>query len=288
MLSQQEIKDIFAESEAIITDDHFVYAKKADGWYHGSAYVNKDAIYPYTNSVSQLCGQIALYFARFEVATVVGPTVGAVNLSQWTTYWLNNTLAGWLNNTLSGGIRSITRAICADEEDVLTEQEFPCDMPNVCPKKPPISLEFESRGLVRIETSAFNGNLAVKKIKYTAKTGTRRVIKRGYDKYVKGKRCLIVEDIINTGITVTKTRDAILEAGGEVIGVACLCNRSGEKVNAGTLRVQELFSLLNVNMEMFREEDCPICKEKGRGSVRLDLGKGKEFLTRLGLKPGDK
>ena len=51
MLSEIELKQIFAEAEAIITDDHFVYAKKADGWYHGREYVNKDAIYPHTKFV---------------------------------------------------------------------------------------------------------------------------------------------------------------------------------------------------------------------------------------------
>ncbi len=274
MLDKQEIKDIFAKSGAIITDDHFVYAKKADGWYHGRAYVNKDAIYPHTNFVSQLCGQIALYFARFKVETVVGPTVGAVNLSQWTAYWLNNTLAG--------GMQPIARAICADEEDILEQKQE--SMGTIGFR------EFLANGVVKIEGEPNHlGNFgSLVKITFFTKVGTRRIIKRGYDALVKEHRCLIVEDIISTGLTVAKTRDAILEAGGEVVGVACLCNRSGGKILAPNLCVPELFSLFDVNMEMFKEEDCPICREKGRGSVRLDLGKGKEFLARLSLKPGDK
>jgi hypothetical protein len=36
-------------------------------------------------------------------------------------------------------------------------------------------------------------------------------------------------------------------------------------------------------MEMYKEDECPICKEKGFDSVRTDLGKGKEFLQRKGI-----
>lgn len=233
MLSPQRIKEIFAQASAIIPDDHFVYAKKETGWFHGPAYVNKDAIYPYTKYVSDLCRDLAVYFALARPEVVVGPTVGAVALAQWTAHWSN---WGRENDTP-------VLAVCADEEDVIEDGH---------------------------------------------KVGTRRVINRGYDKFVKGKRCLIVEDIVNSGLTVVKTIAAVEAAGGEVIGVGALCNRSGGKVTTQSLKVRELFSLLHVSMEMFPEENCPICKEKGRGSVRTDLGKGKEFLARAGIQPGDK
>lgn len=89
--------------------------------------------------------------------------------------------------------------------------------------------------------------------------------------------------MINSGLTVAKTRDAVAEAGGEVIGVGCLCNRSGGKVTAESLGVIDLFSLLDLDMQMYPEDECPICKERGLKSVRIDLGKGKEFLARRGL-----
>ena len=262
MLRKEETKEIFAKRKAIITGSHFVYARKPDGWYHGSAYVSKDAIYPYVDDVSVLCKQIACYFVdggdRIDV--VVGPTVGAVSLAQWTTHWFH--MCG-INHVL---------AICADEEDMLETREIPKVMAG--------ELDFVACGAVHID---YGDAFLPRKIRYTEKIGTRRVIKRGYDKLVMGKRCLIVEDVINSGLTVVKTRDAVLEAGGEVIGVACLCNRSGGKVTAGTLCVSELFSLLDMDMQMFPEDDCPICKEKGFGSVRTDLGKGKDFLVRKGL-----
>ena len=40
---------------AVLTNDHFVYTSGK----HGSAYVNKDAIYPHTNETSFLCSLFA-------------------------------------------------------------------------------------------------------------------------------------------------------------------------------------------------------------------------------------
>lgn len=261
MLTLQEIKDIFAKRNAIITGDHFVYAKKPDGWYHGYDYVNKDAIYPFTGAVSELCREIAHHFCEFKVEAVVGPTIGAVSLSQWTAYWLGRAL------------QQEILAVFADEEDVLEERELELIR---------ATEEFSAYGRVRIEwRPEFKGNIS--KIHFFEKVGTRRVIKRGYDSHVKDKRCLVVEDIINSGLTVQKTIDAVSRAGGQVVGVGCLCNRSGGKVTAQTLGAPELFSLLDLDMKMFKEEECPICKERGPLSVRVDLGKGKEFLARRGL-----
>lgn len=117
MLSEIERKQIFAEAEAIITDDHFVYAKKVDGWYHGREYVNKDAIYPRTKLVRLLCKDIAEHFKDEQVDVVVGPTVGAVSLSQWTAHFLT------LSREALSPVGEVL-AVCADEEDVLEQKEL--------------------------------------------------------------------------------------------------------------------------------------------------------------------
>ncbi len=113
MLSKLDISGIFARRNAIITNNHFVYAKKADGWYHGMDYVNKDAIYPYVDDVSILCREIASHFVNRGIDVVIGPTVGAVSLAQWTTYWLNHLPHNRGKQALE------VLAVCADEEDVL-------------------------------------------------------------------------------------------------------------------------------------------------------------------------
>jgi orotate phosphoribosyltransferase len=247
-----------------------VYAKKADGWYHGTAYVNKDAIYPHTRFVSPLCKEIADHFWGNDVDVVVGPTVGGVSLSQWVAHWYAP--FSYQNEVL---------AVYADEEDVFEEHN------NMKYEEFVHLLKYEfAPGIIITavnapKTEVVSGDTRfIEEVSFKIKVGTKRILKRGYDKIVKDKRCLIVEDIINSGITVQKTVKAIREAGGEVIGVGSLCNRSGGKVTANTLDVPELTSLLELDMQMFKEEECPICKEKGPESVRLDLGKGKEFLVR--------
>ena len=44
MINQQVVLRIFAEVRAVITGSHIVYTSGK----HGTAYVNKDAVYPHT------------------------------------------------------------------------------------------------------------------------------------------------------------------------------------------------------------------------------------------------
>jgi orotate phosphoribosyltransferase len=143
---------------------------------------------------------------------------------------------------------------------------------------PVISLK--SEGPVTIEY-AYNGHplFAI----YKKKIGTKRVFRRGYDKLVKGKRCLIVEDVVSSGGTVDKTCQATKLLGGIVVAVAALADRSKGKVTKETLGVDDYYVLLRVLMEMEKEEKCRKCREEGFESVRTDLGKGNEFLQRKGL-----
>lgn len=69
---------------AIITDSHVVYTSGR----HGTAYVNKDALFPYTVETSAICSQIAEQFHDAGVEVVAGPTLGGVILSQWVAYHL--------------------------------------------------------------------------------------------------------------------------------------------------------------------------------------------------------
>jgi len=268
------VKNILKTHKAVITGGHFVYAKKADGWYHGSDYVNKDAIYPHPEAVSRLCREMAsriIAALANRVDVVVGPTVGGVSLSQWTAYWLNqirqvqNDLTVLLHPTL---------AACSDEEDVIETALFEL-------QEPYGAIRFAAAGEVVVELSPFDHKIG--RILYQKKTGTRRILKRGYDKLVAGQVCVIVEDVVTSGLTVKKTADAIYEQGGRLAGAFCICNRSGGKVTAQTLNLPRLDSLLNLDMPMYPEDSCPICDERGPQSVRTDLGKGKEFLIRKGL-----
>ena len=76
--------EILRDVGALIVDDHLVYASGK----HGSAYVNKDALYPHTGKTAHLCKAMAetVHRAGIAVDLVIGPVIGGVILSQWTAY----------------------------------------------------------------------------------------------------------------------------------------------------------------------------------------------------------
>jgi len=84
-MEKQEIKRVFEKTNAIITNSHIVYTSGK----HGSAYVNKDAIYPHTVETSRLCRAIAEEFVSSNVRVVIAPAIGGVILSQWTAFHLS-------------------------------------------------------------------------------------------------------------------------------------------------------------------------------------------------------
>lgn len=84
-MNKEEMMKIFEDAEAIITGSHIVYASGR----HGSMYINKDAVYPHTASISKLCKEMAERFKGRGVEVVAGPTVGGVILSQWVAHFLS-------------------------------------------------------------------------------------------------------------------------------------------------------------------------------------------------------
>ena len=95
--------------------------------------------------------------------------------------------------------------------------------------------------------------------------GSLFTIKRGYDKMIKNKRILIVEDIVTTGGSIHQLASLVPQYGGVVAGAVCLVNRGG--VNWPWLR-----SLSTVNVQTWKPEDCPLCKDCI--PVNKDVGHG--------------
>ena len=82
-MNEQEVLQVLSKVGAVITG-HIVYTSGL----HGTAYVNKDAVYPHTEETSRLCRAIAERFAPDKVEVVIAPAIGGVILSQWTAYHL--------------------------------------------------------------------------------------------------------------------------------------------------------------------------------------------------------
>ena len=208
-MNEQEVLKMLEGVGAVITDSHIVYTSGK----HGSAYVNKDAVYPHTRETSRLCREIAYQFANDDVQVVIAPAIGGVILMTWTARHLSDM-------TLNG-----------------------CEVLGV----------------------------------YAEKEGDGFVIKRGYDKLVTGKNVLVVEDILTTGGSVKKVIEAVRALGGNVVGLAVLCNRGG--ITAQDVGgVPKLFALTNVKLDAWDEADCPLCRQGI--AVNIDVGKGRDFLAR--------
>lgn len=85
-MKEQFALETLGKVGAVITDSHIVYTSGK----HGSAYVNKDAVYPHTFLTSALCCEIAEQFVDDGVNVVIAPAIGGVILSQWVAYHITN------------------------------------------------------------------------------------------------------------------------------------------------------------------------------------------------------
>ncbi len=215
---EKQALEILGRVNAVIAGSHVVYASGK----HGSAYVNKDAVYPYTGAIDALCLQTAEWFCNIGTDVVLAPALGGIVLTQWTASHLTK---------LTG---CEVLAVYAEKEAIFGE------VPGI-------------------------------------QISERFVLKRGYDKLVKDKRVLVVEDILTTGGTVKKVVELVRASGGTVIGVGALCNRGG--VTAKDLGdVPHLHSLVNITLDAWEEKNCPLCAQGV--PINTEVGKGRDFLAK--------
>lgn len=90
---------ILSATGALITGSHVVYTSGR----HGSAYVNKDAVYPHTARVGELCRLLAESARALGPEVVCGPALGGIILSQWTAHHLG-ALAVYAEKLPQGGL----------------------------------------------------------------------------------------------------------------------------------------------------------------------------------------
>lgn len=96
---------------------------------------------------------------------------------------------------------------------------------------------------------------------------------RGYDEYIRGKRVLVVEDVLTTGGSAKSVVDLVRENGGEVIAVAAIANRGG--VTPEDLGVERLDALIEIQMETFEPgpHSCKGCRDHVPINTKLGAGK---------------
>lgn len=84
-MKNKRILEIIRRTGALITGTHVIYTSGK----HGSAYINKDAIYPHTQVISSIGKKIAVLFMKDHVQVVAAPAIGGIVLSQWVAYHLS-------------------------------------------------------------------------------------------------------------------------------------------------------------------------------------------------------
>jgi len=115
---------------------------------------------------------------------------------------------------------------------------------------------------------------------FTEKTEDKKqIFKRGYDKLVKGKNVLIVEDLTTTGGSVKKVVDTVREVGGSVVAVSVMVNRDPDKITSEMMLAP--FSSLGVlKASAYDENSCQLCKDNV--PINTSIGHGKQFLQKQG------
>ena len=112
---------------------------------------------------------------------------------------------------------------------------------------------------------------------YTEKTqDNNQIFTRGYDRFIKNKKILLVEDIMTTGGSVKRSIDSVRLAGGCVVGVSAMVNRDSKNVTASSLDVPILQALANIEVASYEEINCPLCKKNI--PINTSVGHGKKFL----------
>ncbi len=85
-MNNATIMQLFADAGAIVTNSHFVYTSGR----HSSVYINKDALYLHTETISSLCKLMVEPYDPAQIDIVVGPVLGGIVLSQWAAHHLNS------------------------------------------------------------------------------------------------------------------------------------------------------------------------------------------------------
>ena len=81
-----------------------------------------------------------------------------------------------------------------------------------------------------------------------------RVLRRGFE-IPPGTRVLVVDDVVTTGGSLVETRACIAEAGGVVIGIGVLADRTAGR----TITDVPFFACLTLDFPSYPPEACPLC-----------------------------
>ncbi len=91
---------------------------------------------------------------------------------------------------------------------------------------------------------------------------------------LRGKKVLVVDDVLTTGRSASQVVEAVRSIGGQVIGLGALCNRGGVTTR-DVANVPKLEALLNLKLETWDKNECKRTGPCSRGvPINTDFGHG--------------
>jgi orotate phosphoribosyltransferase len=90
---------------------------------------------------------------------------------------------------------------------------------------------------------------------FTERQDGAMTLRRGFG-FSPGEPTLVVEDVITTGGSTRETMKCVEQAGGKVVGVGALIDRSGGAAELGVPKA----TLVSLKVQNYNPADCPLCK----------------------------
>ena len=83
----------------------------------------------------------------------------------------------------------------------------------------------------------------------------KMALRRGFE--VKpGQKVLLVEDVVTTGGSVREVIELVKQAGGDIVGVGSIVDRTGGKIDFGV----PFHAVISMEVESWEPDECPLCK----------------------------
>ncbi len=90
---------------------------------------------------------------------------------------------------------------------------------------------------------------------FTERQDGAMTLRRGFT-LSPGESVLVVEDVMTTGLSTGETMKCVEQAGGRIVGVGALIDRSGGAVDLGLPKA----ALLTLAIQNYNPAECPLCK----------------------------
>lgn len=93
------------------------------------------------------------------------------------------------------------------------------------------------------------------------KIGTSNKLRfnKNSQKALNGKRVFLVDDVVTSGSSLMRAKHLIQDAGGTVVGIGVLCDRSRKAIEFGVSYFYTCYT--EENAELWTAEQCPACNQ---------------------------